>query len=128
MATSVTAHGVDTIVLIHGLWMTPLCWEHWTERLSGRGYRVIAPSWPGMELGIEQLRRNPSKAAGVGIREIVAHYIKILDELRVTPILIGHSFGGAFVQLLLDRGLGAAGVAIHSAPVRGVFTLSLIHI
>jgi hypothetical protein len=22
----------DTIVLIHGLWMTPLSWEHWTER------------------------------------------------------------------------------------------------
>lgn len=22
----------DTIVLIHGLWMTPLSWEHWIER------------------------------------------------------------------------------------------------
>jgi pimeloyl-ACP methyl ester carboxylesterase len=125
MATSVPAHGVDTIVLIHGLWMTPLSWENWTERLSGRGYRVIAPSWPGMERGIEQLRRDPSSVAGVGVREIVEHYVKILRELRVAPILIGHSFGGAFVQLLLDRGLGAAGVAIHSAPVRGVLSLPL---
>ena len=21
----------DTIILVHGLWMTPLCWEHWEE-------------------------------------------------------------------------------------------------
>ena len=34
----------DTIVLIHGLWMTPLSWEHWVERYSGRGYRVLAPA------------------------------------------------------------------------------------
>jgi hypothetical protein len=22
----------DTVVLIHGLWMTALSWEHWVER------------------------------------------------------------------------------------------------
>ena len=27
----------DTIVLIHGLWMTPRSWEHWIERYSERG-------------------------------------------------------------------------------------------
>src|SRR5437763_8195591 len=36
---------------------------------------------------------------------------------------MGHSFGGLFVQLLLDRGLGLAGVAIDSAAAKGVFTL-----
>jgi hypothetical protein len=46
----------DTIVLIHGLWMSPLSWENWTERYSPRGYRVLAPSWPGMGVSIEQLR------------------------------------------------------------------------
>jgi alpha-beta hydrolase superfamily lysophospholipase len=76
-----------------------------------------------MERGIEQLRRDPSSVAGVGVAEIVEHYAKILRELKTVPILIGHSFGGAFVQLLLDRGLGASGVAIHSAPVRGVLGL-----
>ena len=23
----------ETIVLIHGLWMTPLSWEHWVDAL-----------------------------------------------------------------------------------------------
>jgi alpha-beta hydrolase superfamily lysophospholipase len=59
------------------------------------------------------------------VSEIAQHYENIVRELHRPPILVGHSFGGAFVQLLLDRGLGAAGVAIHSAPVRGVFTLPL---
>ncbi len=34
---------------------------------------------------------------------------------------MGHSFGGAFTQVLLDRGLGAAGVGIASATVKGIF-------
>jgi pimeloyl-ACP methyl ester carboxylesterase len=34
-----------TIVLIHGLWMTSLSWEHWIERYESRGFRVLAPAW-----------------------------------------------------------------------------------
>lgn len=33
---------------------------------------------------------------------------------------MGHSFGGLFTQILLDRGLGVAGVAIVPAPPKGV--------
>jgi alpha-beta hydrolase superfamily lysophospholipase len=113
----------DTVVLIHGLWMTPLSWEHWIQRYSNRGYRVIAPSWPGMDVDIAQLRRDPSPIARLGAREIVDHYARIIRRLVSPPIIMGHSFGGGFVQLLLDRGLGAAGVAIDSAPVRGVLGL-----
>jgi alpha-beta hydrolase superfamily lysophospholipase len=36
---------------------------------------------------------------------------------------MGHSFGGLFTQILLDRGVGAAGVAIDSAPIKGVLGL-----
>jgi pimeloyl-ACP methyl ester carboxylesterase len=110
----------DSIVLIHGLWMTPLSWEHWIDRYDDRGYHVIAPAWPGMDIDIERLRRDPSPIARLTVSEIVNHYARVIRELRRPPIIIGHSFGGAFVQLLLDRGLGAAGVAIDSAPVRGV--------
>ena len=37
---------------------------------------------------------------------------------------MGHSFGGLITELLLDRGVGAAGVAISPAPVKGVLRLS----
>src|SRR5438445_8247731 len=64
----------DTIVLINGLWMTALSWEHWVKRYSDRGYRVIARSWPGMDGDIEELRRDPSDIAGLGLTKIVEHY------------------------------------------------------
>jgi pimeloyl-ACP methyl ester carboxylesterase len=43
----------DTVVLIHGLWMTPRSWEHWIPRYEHRGYRVIAPAYPGFEVEVE---------------------------------------------------------------------------
>jgi pimeloyl-ACP methyl ester carboxylesterase len=113
----------DTIVLIHGLWMTPLSWEHWIERFSARGYRVLAPAWPGMDVDIEQLRSDASAIENLGIAEILNQYEAIVRELESAPIIMGHSFGGAFTEILLDRGLGAAGVAIDAAPVRGITKL-----
>ena len=118
-------NAVPTIVLIHGLWVTPLSWEHWIERYKARGYDVIAPAWPGMDRPIEELRTDSSTYEDVGVGEVVDHYDTIIRTLGAPPIIIGHSFGGAVTQLLLDRGLGAAGVAIDSAPVRGILTLPL---
>ena len=115
----------DTIVLIHGLWVTSLSWEHWIERYTERGYRVIAKGWPGMDVPIEEIRKDPSFLADLGVAEIVNHFDAIVRELDRPPILMGHSFGGLIVQILLDRGLGAAGVAIDPAPVKGIVKLPL---
>jgi len=115
----------DTIVLVHGLWMTPLSWEKWIERYEALGFTVIAPAWPGLEVGAEALRKDPSPLEGLGIKEIVDHYETVIRALDKPPIIMGHSFGGTFTQLLLDRGLGVAGVAIDSGPVKGVLRLPL---
>lgn len=112
-----------TIVLIHGLWMTPRSWEHWIERYEREGSTVLAPSWPGLEGEVEALRRDPSPLARQHVAAIVDHYERIIRALDDPPIIMGHSFGGAFVQVLLSRGLGAAGVAIDSAATRGVYRL-----
>jgi pimeloyl-ACP methyl ester carboxylesterase len=113
----------DTIVLIHGLWMTPRSWEHWIPRYESRGYTVLAPAWPGMEVEVEALNEDPSPIAALDIEQIVDHYEEIIRGLESPPIVMGHSFGGAFTQILLDRGVGAAGVGIASGTVKGVFDL-----
>ena len=115
----------DTIVLIHGLWMSPLSWEHWIDRYTHAGFRVLAPAWPGMEGTVEQLRADTTPFEHIGITEIVDNYARMLEQLESPPIIMGHSFGGAFTEILLDRGLGAAGVAIDPAPVKGVLRLPL---
>ncbi len=112
---------ITTIVLIPGLWMTALCWEHWVKHYSEKGYSVIAANWPGMEGDIELLRRDPSSFANLGLTDVVDHYEQIIRGLETPPIIIGHGVGGLVIQILLDRGWGAAGVAIASAPPKGVF-------
>jgi pimeloyl-ACP methyl ester carboxylesterase len=115
----------DTIVLIHGLWMTPRSWEHWIARYESRGYSVVAPAWPGLEGEVEALNADPSPIADLEVAAIVDHYERIIRGLPAPPIVMGHSFGGTFTQLLLDRGLGAAGVGIASSTVKGILDLPL---
>jgi pimeloyl-ACP methyl ester carboxylesterase len=112
-----------TVVLIHGLWLTALSWEHWVERYKSRGFDVIARSWPGLEGNIDDIRKDPSPIAEVGIAEVVNYYEKIITDLKKPVIIMGHSFGGLMTQLLLDRGLGTAGVGIDSAAPKGVYRL-----
>ncbi|MFE2064995.1 alpha/beta hydrolase [Streptomyces sp. NPDC059467] len=113
----------DTIVLIHGLWMTPLAWEHWTARYEERGFTVLTPGYPGIEAGeagVAALREDASAIARVGVREVLDHLTEVIGELDAPPIIMGHSFGGTFAQLLVGAGLGAAGVSIDGAAVKGV--------
>ena len=111
------------IVLIHGLWLTPRSWEGWKARFEQRGHEVLVPAWPRMEGEVEALRRDPSVMDRLGIAEVVDHYDRIIRGLDTAPVIMGHSTGGLVTELLLDRGLGAAGVAISPAPVKGVLRL-----
>jgi pimeloyl-ACP methyl ester carboxylesterase len=112
----------QTIVLIHGMWMTPRSWDNWVDHYNDRGYRAIAPGWPGVK-DPEETRRDPSALKGLGLAGMVDNYDQIIRGLDRPPIIIGHSFGGLVTQLLLDRGLGAAGVVIGTAPPKGVILL-----
>jgi len=116
---------VTTIVLIPGLWMTALSWEHWVKHYTDKDYCVIAANWPGMEGDIEQLRRDPSGFTTLGLSDVVDHYEQIIGELEAPPVIIGYGFGGLIAQVLLDRGWGAAGAAIARAPVKGIARLPL---
>ena len=114
-----------TIVLIHGLWLTPRSWEGWIDRYQNAGYNVLAPSWPGLEGEVEAIRKDPSALKGLKLKTVVDHYERIIRKLDAPPIIMGHSFGGLIVQMLVDRGLGSAGVVIDSAQSAGVPVLPL---
>lgn len=110
-----------TIMLIHGAWLNSKSWENWKARFEAKGYTVIAPDWPFDEGEPSDLRANPRKQlTKSGPKEIVAHYEREIRKLPEAPILMGHSAGGVWVQHLLDRGLGVAGVSIDPAPTPGI--------
>ena len=118
----------DTIVLIHGFWVTPRSWEHWITRYESRGYKVLAPAYPGFEVEVEALNADPSPIESLSVAQIVEHLESVVGAVESPPILVGHSAGGVFTQLLLDRGFGAAGVALNSAPTEGVKVVPLSQI
>ena len=110
----------DTIVLVHGFWVTPRSWEEWIARYEAAGYTVIAPAYPGFEVEVEALNADPTPIAELKLPEVVAHFEAVIGGLDRPPIIMGHSAGGAITQILLDHGFGAVGVAINSAPTEGV--------
>ncbi|MBL8552548.1 MAG: alpha/beta hydrolase [Hyphomonadaceae bacterium] len=110
-----------TIMLIHGAWLNSKGWENWKARYEAKGFTVHTPDWPHDEGEPADLRANPRKIlAKVGPKQIVASLEEKIRALPEAPILIGHSAGGVWTQYLLQRGLGAAGVAIDPAPAPGV--------
>jgi pimeloyl-ACP methyl ester carboxylesterase len=112
---------VTAVVFIHGAFMSTESWDPWRQRFEARGYKTVAPAWPFLDHSVDDLQRAPDPRFGkLGIGEIVDNYASIIRDLETPPILVGHSFGGLFVQMLLDRGFGAAGVAIDPAPPKGV--------
>lgn len=117
------SHSKRTIVLVHGLWVTPRCWENFQRHYEALGHQVIAPAWPGIKGDATEMRRAPSCLNGVGAAEVIDHYARIIRDLPEPPIIIGHSYGGVITQVLIDRGLGAAGVAIDSVPPKGIYIL-----
>jgi alpha-beta hydrolase superfamily lysophospholipase len=105
--------------------MTSASWEKWARRYEQAGYEVHMPAWPGMDRDVEVLRKDPSDIAKLELRAVADFHEKYIRELPSAPIVMGHSFGGLLTQIMLDRGVGAAGVAIHPAQVKGVWPLPL---
>jgi len=111
------------LMLIHGAWLSSRSWDNFADYFEHRGYDVSAPEWPRKEGDVEELREATEDLEGLGLDEIVDHYQAAIEELATQPVLVGHSFGGLIVELLLDRGLGQAGVALSPAPPKGILVL-----
>ena len=98
-------------------------WQPWMQFFSQHGYECINPDWPGDGATVEESRANTKAIANRSIKEVADSYAKAISKLSSKPVLIGHSFGGLMVQILLGRGLAAAGIAIDPAPIKGVWQL-----
>jgi pimeloyl-ACP methyl ester carboxylesterase len=115
----------DTIVLIHGFWVTPRSWEDWIAHYEAKGFTVYAPPYPGFEVEVEALNADPTPIEQLTVPAVIETMESVVKDLDRPPIIMGHSAGGVFTQLLLDKGYGAAGVAINSAPTEGVKRIPL---
>ncbi len=114
-----------TIVFIHGMFFTPACWDTWVTFYKARGYQCVTPGWPGRDKFVKTLvKSHPDpKVAQLTLDNVLAYYIGVIKKLPQKPIVIGHSMGGLIAQLLLQRDLVSAGIAISSGPPLGVLSM-----
>jgi len=114
------------LVFINGAFVTSACWDNWQPFFESHGYRCHIPAWPHKDAPADVLRhQHPhSPIAANGLEDVLRVYTDFIASLPTPPIVIGHSYGGLLVQLLVQRGVVAAGVAIASVPPLGVMRLS----
>src|SRR5258708_4644625 len=114
-----------TIVFITGAFVGNNCWDEWKTYFENKGYKTIAPPWPHKDALPEELRNRQPDAgiASIRLAGLTSYFDNIIKQLPEKPILIGHSMGGLIIQILLQRNIATAGIAIHSVPPLGVFSL-----
>jgi non-heme chloroperoxidase len=117
------ASGKPPVVFIHGLWLLPSSWDKWAERFEEAGYAAVTPSWPDDPETVAEARAHPEVLAGKTLAQIADHVSEVIQALDKKPVVMGHSTGGLVAQMIADRGLSAATVAIDPGPFRGVLPL-----
>ena len=114
----------QTVVFIHGMYLTPKSWQPWEAYFQELGYQTHSPAWPLHDKSVPELNAEhpSSELAELTLPQIVQHYRDFVATLEQPPILVGHSMGGLVVQQLLSENSAAAGVILHSAPPFGVLS------
>jgi pimeloyl-ACP methyl ester carboxylesterase len=119
------ASGTTPVVFIHGLWVLPSSWANWAEFFKNAGYAPLTPDWPDDPETVEQARANPDLLAKKTLKQVGDHVAEVIGRLDKKPAVMGHSTGGLLAQIIADRGLSVATVAIDPGPFRGVLPLPI---
>src|SRR5829696_4769998 len=117
--------GKTPVVFIHGLWLLPSSWNNWVDFFEENGYAGVTPDWPDDPETVEVARAEPEVLAKKTLKQIADHTSEVIGGLQQKPAVMGHSTGGLLAQIIADRGLSAATVAIDPGPFRGVLPLPL---
>lgn len=110
-----------TVMFISGAFVSHHYWKQWLWYFESKGYKVIAPPWIHKNDTPENLREEDTcnKIGSIRLSELLCYYAEIIEQLQEKPILVGHSYGGLLVQLLIQKDLAAAGICISSFPTAG---------
>ncbi|WP_282116026.1 alpha/beta hydrolase [Cellulophaga baltica] len=113
------------IFFITGAFVNTSCWDNWKLFFHKHGYTIQIPIWPHKDESNQVLlKRHPDLVLGqLSLEELFQYFVAIIEKEQEKPIVIGHSLGGLIVQYLLQENLASLGVAIHSIPPKGIYTL-----
>ena len=120
------AGSLPQILFIHGQFLTTRVWDAWRNYVDALGIGSLAQAWPGPR-AFDVARRvsSPKDLKPLELDDVLEHYVEVVEAMAEPPIIIGHSLGGLIVQLLIQRGMGAVGVAIAPTPPHRRFMLDV---
>ena len=99
------------VLLIHGGWHGPWCWDDFGHRLTERGHEVRAVRLRGHD-------RAPGR-----IWHRLHHYLDDVElaaaEFAEAPVLVGHSMGGLVAQKYLESNPAPGAVLMATIPPKG---------
>jgi len=111
----------ETMVMIHGMWGSGWYWENFKSFFESKGYQCVVPT-----LRYHDMDPNGVPDPRLGTTSLLDYaedLEKLIRELQVRPILMGHSMGGLLAQILGSRGLAKALVLLTPASPRGIIAL-----
>lgn len=104
------------VVFVHGLWLLPGSWDRWAQVFAEAGYAPVTPGWPDDPDTVAEAKQHPEVFAHKTVGQVADHYAELIGKLEREPAIVGHPFGGLLTQILAERGLACASVAIDPAP------------
>jgi non-heme chloroperoxidase len=111
----------ETIVMIHGMWGTGWYWENFKGFFESKGYQCVIPTLRFHDMDPKGI---PDPRLGTtSLLDYAEDLEKLIRELHVVPILMGHSMGGLLAQILGSRGLAKALVLLTPAIPHGIMAL-----
>jgi pimeloyl-ACP methyl ester carboxylesterase len=96
------------LLLLHGLWSTPLVWRSFTGYLAHRGWLSVAP----------YLQSNEHE--NVSIDAYLARIRGAIAALPAPPVIIGHDLGGTAAFAVADAATAVVALAPLVLPPLGV--------
>jgi non-heme chloroperoxidase len=117
--------GLQPVVFVHGLWLLANSWDNWRTFFEEKGYTTVAPGWPDDPETVDEAKRDPEVFAHKHLQQVTDYYLSAIQQLKMKPAVIGHSFGGMLAQKIAGAGVSSVTVSIDPAPFRGVLPLPL---
>lgn len=109
----------NVLLFVHGAFHGAWCWdENFLPYFAEKGYNSYAFSFRGHESDSPKNK----KIDNYGLEDYMKDLKKVIMLLGVKPVLIGHSMGGAIIQMLMkyDPELLKGVVLISSTPHDGL--------
>ena len=104
------------VLLVHGAWHGPWCWDDFGDHLRAGGHEVRAV----------RLRGHDGSPGRIWHR--MHHYLDDVEraaaEFAEPPVVVGHSMGGLLTQRYLERNSAPGAVLVAAIPPTGAIRVA----